>query len=176
MNNIKKCCCTEYLEKDNILKLCFTNENYSIYGNLNKGDKIILQYFGKLITEEVLEDKKIFFNYGYGNLWTDKNILEMSLCFHSDKKCYCTELELINTENLFFCFMDNNNNWDLNDSSSYMVTIDIPITTLTKKTFAVAIQDEEYISPINNFLKKLTNKLIHLFSKIGGLFDKKIKI
>ena len=176
MNDIKKCCCTEYLEKDNESKLRFTNETYSIYGNLNKGDTIILQYFGKLVTEEIPEDKKIFFNYGYGNLWTDKNVLEMTLCCHSDKKCYCIELELINIENLFFCFMDNNNNWDLNDSSSYMVTIDIPATTLTKKTFAVAIQDEEYMSTTSNFLKKLTNKLIHFFAKIGGLFDKQIKV
>jgi len=175
MECIEKCCCSEYIEKDNILKLCSANETYSIYGNLNKGDKIILKYFGKLLTNETEEETKIFFNYGYGNLWTDKNILEMTLCCHSDKKCYCSELELVNTENLFFCFMDNNNNWDLNDSSSYMIAIDIPATTLTKTSFAVTIHDDEYMSINSSFFKKITNILINFFAKIGGLFDKKIK-
>ncbi|MDD2376143.1 MAG: hypothetical protein PHD15_00580 [Clostridia bacterium] len=176
MNDIEKCCCSEYIKKDIMLKLSFTNETYSIYGNLNKGDKVILKYFGKLLINETSENTKIFFNYGYGNLWTDKNALEMVLCCHSDKKCYCSELELINTENLFFCFIDNNNNWDLNESSSYMITIDTPITTLIKKPFAVTIQDEDSMSATSNFLKKLTTKLMHLFASIGSLFDKKIKL
>jgi len=176
MNNLDTCCCTEYIEKDNMLKLSLTNETYSIYGNLNKGEKVILKYFGKLITNDTSKDIKIFLNYGYGNLWTDKNVLEMTLCHHSDKVCYCIELELINIENMFFCFMDNNNNWDLNNSSSYMISINTSITTLTKKTFAVALQDEEYLSYTNKFLQKLTSKLINLFAKIGRLFERKIKV
>jgi hypothetical protein len=176
MNNIYNCCCTEYILKDTMLKLSLTNETYSIYGNLNKGDKIILKYFGKLILVDSSKDIKIFLNYGYGNLWSDKNVLEMAICVHSDKKCYCIELELVNTENMFFCFMDNNNNWDLNESSSYMISIDTSLTTLTKTTFAVALHDEEYLYSTSSFLQKLANKFINLFAKIGSFFEKKVKV
>lgn len=175
MDNVKKCCCTDYLEKDNNLKLAFSNETYSIYGNLNKGEKIILKYFGSLITDNTSNEKKIFLNYGYGNLWTEKNICEMKLCYHNDTKCYCTNLELINAENLFFCFMDSDNNWDLNDKSSYMLTIDTPLTVLTKKTVDIIIPEDEYINLFSRFMKKLNNKLINLFISIGNFFDKKIK-
>jgi|GEM_PF-2375357 len=176
MNDIGKCFCTEYLEKENMSKLSFINEAYTIYGSLNKGEKIILKYFGKLLTDDSSKETKIFLNYGYGNLWSDKNVLEMKLCYHSDRRCYCVQLELINTENLFFCFMDNYNNWDLNESSSYIIVIDTPITVLTKKTFSVALQEEDYMSTKSKFFKKLTDKLIIFFTKIGGIFDKKIKV
>jgi len=175
MNNIEKCCCTEYIEKDDMLRVSFTNETYSIYGNLNKGDKIILKYFGKLITNESEKDIKVFLNYGYGNLWMYKNVIEMTLCCHSDNACYCAELELLNVENLFFCFMDNNNNWDLNENSSYMVTIEAPPTVLIKTSFAVAIHEEEFMSTTGKFIKQIINKLIHFFDKLGGIFDKKVK-
>lgn len=174
MDNTKHCSCIEYLEKDNTLKLAFSNETYSIYGNLNKGEKIILKYFGRLISDDEFDETKILLNYGYGNLWEEKNVSEMNLCYHSDIKCYCTILELTNTENLFFCFMSNNN-WDLNNNSSYMINIDTPITVLTKKSVNIMIPEDEYTSSTNRFLKNLTNKLIHFFERIGNLFDTKIK-
>lgn len=175
MDNNKHCCCIDCLEKDATLKLAFANETYSIYGNLNKGEKIILKYFGSLLKDNDSDEKQIFLNYGYGNLWTEKNISEMKLCYNSDTKCYCTNLELINAENLFFCFMDSNNNWDLNDKSSYMITIDSPITVLTKKTIDIIIPEDEYINSFNTFFKKLNDKLINFFIIIGNFFDNKIK-
>lgn len=175
MYNNDKCCCTEYLEKDTKLELSFENEVYSIYGNLNNKERIILKYYGKLMPCDNLDDKKIFLNYGYGNLWIDKTVVEMDLCRHNEKKCYCHELELVNVENLFFCFMDSENNWDLNNNSSYMITIDSPLTTLTKKTFAVEVAEEEYLSERSKIFKKISDKIINFFMKIGNLFDKKIR-
>lgn len=175
MNNIKKCCCTEYIEQNNMLKLACENETYSIYGNLNKGEKIILKYFGKLLPEDDTDDVKIFLNSGYGNLWEEKGTYEMNPCCYSDKKCYCFELELLNSENLLFCFMDNKNNWDLNENSSYMISINLPITRLVKKVTQVTVSEEEYIHSTNNFFKNLTEKLIGFFEKIGNIFYNKIK-
>ncbi len=171
MDNLSNCYCMEYIEKDLILKLSFENETYSIYGNLNKGEKIILKYFGTLVKDNETKDKRIFLNYGYGNLWSEKNISEMKLCCHSDKLCYCCELELLCSENLFFCFMDNQNNWDLNDKSSYMVTIDTPVTTLIKKTVELAQIDEEYMNTTNKFFQTVLSKLLNFFKRIGGLFE-----
>lgn len=176
MENEKTCCCMKALESKETLKLSFENEVYSIFGNLNKGEKIIIKYFGDLCANEELEDKKILLNYGYGNLWSDKNVIEMTSCCHNDKNCYCTELELINNDNLFFCFMDNNNNWDLNNNSSYMINIDDSITTIAKKNIAVAIADEEYISFTTKLFKAITDNLLNLFAKIGGLFERKVEI
>lgn len=176
MDNHYNCCCSEFLKKDENLKLSFSNDIYSIFGNLNKGDKIILKYYGKLVPNENIEDKKIFLNYGYGNLWIDKKVLEMTLCSHSDKTCFCSEIELTNNENLFFCFMDNNNSWDLNDNSSYDLQIDDQITTLAKKEVAVSLTNDEYISPINKLINSITDTLIKLFSKVGDMFDRKIKV
>jgi hypothetical protein len=171
MDNIENCCCTKYIKEDTILKLSFANETYSIYGNLNKGEKIILKYFGSLLPSDESKETQIFLNYGYGNLWSEKNVLELKPCYHSDTKCYCTELELLNSENLFFCFMDNNNNWDLNEKSSYMITIDTPTNTLIKQTVAIALPEEEYISETSKLLKKIIAKITNFFEKIGGLFE-----
>lgn len=176
MENIDNCFCNNFLKKEDNLKLYFSSETYNIFGNLNKGEKIILKYFGKLVTDEDMQEKKLFINYGYGNLWSDKNVIEMTLCSHSDKVCYCVQIELTNNENLFFCFMDNNNNWDLNDNCSYAIQIDEAITTLAKKEVAVSLADEEYISPMNKLLNKLTDKILNLFSRIGDLFEKKVKV
>ena len=176
MENEKTCSCKIALETEESLKLSFKNEVYSIFGNLNKGEKIIIKYFGNLCINDEIEDRKILLNYGYGNLWSDKNVIEMTSCCHSEKKCYCAELNLTNNDNLFFCFMDNNNNWDLNNNSSYMINIDDSITTMAKKITAVTIADEEYISFTTKLFKALTDNLLNLFAKIGSLFDKKVEI
>jgi hypothetical protein len=175
MDNICDCYCSELLKKDENFKLSFSNDVYSIFGNANKGEKVILKYFGKLISDENVEEKMIFLNYGYGNLWDDKMVLEMTLCSHSDKTCFCAEIDLINNENLFFCFMDNNNIWDLNDNSSYTLQIGDQITTLAKKEVAVSLANDEYISPMNKLINKITDSLIKFFYKIGDIFDKRIK-
>jgi hypothetical protein len=175
MEENKTCYCSELLKSNENFKLSQENEVYSIFGNLNRGEKIIIKYFGKLVNDEQNQDKKILFNYGYGNLWTDKNVLEMQECCHSDKKCYCLELELINNDNLFFCFMDNNNNWDLIGSSSYMIPVSECITTMAKKNIEIALIEEEYMSFSAKLLKKLTDKLLNLFATIGDLIYKKVK-
>lgn len=175
MSDIEGCSCTKYIAKDEMLKLSLETENFSVYGNLNKGEKIILKYYGKLLPETEVKDKKIFINYGYGNLWTDKKVQELNICKYSDKLCYCTEFELENIENLYFCFMDSDNKWDLNDNSSYMITIDSPLTTIAKTNVAVAIPDDEYQSFTNRLFKKIVNKLINFFYIIGNVFDKKIR-
>lgn len=202
---LKKCSCSKYLEKKENLKVCLENEIFTIYGNLNKGQKIVIKYHGKLlnekenkeenkIVEENIEknlienlkenenknnnnnekEKKIFLYYGYGNLWSDKGMIEMDVCNHSDKQSYCVALNLINVENLFLCFMDNNNNWDLNESSSYIIKIDNPMTTLTKKLLSVALTEEDYWST-NKFFKNIINKFLCFFEKIGNIFDKMLK-
>jgi hypothetical protein len=176
MDENNQCSCINFLANNDTLKLSVETETYKVYGNLNKGEKIILKYFGKLITEDSSNVTKIFLNYGYGNLWDEKNVIEMKLCCHNDIKCYCTSIELINSENLFFCFMDCNNNWDINNNSSYMLAIDTPVTMITKKTVAVTILEEEHLSKTNKLFKIITNKLISIFAKIGGLFDNKVKV
>ena len=72
--------------------------------------------------------------------------------------------------------MDNNNNWDLSDNSSYMLNIDDSITTMAKKNIAVAIADEEYLSFTTRLFKTLTDNLLNLFAQIGGFFDRIIDI
>lgn len=165
------CDCEKYISKGNNLKLAYTNKIFDIYGDLNKGEVIIIKYFGNLLEKE---NDKIFLNYGFGNLWTDKNVIELNSCTHSDKKCYCASFELLHTENLFLCFMDSNNNWDLENNSSYTVEIGDSLTTLTKTIVDITIPEEEYMNKFEIFFKKLSNKLLNMFLKIGTIFEKKL--
>ncbi|MEG1705210.1 MAG: hypothetical protein RR290_01380 [Clostridia bacterium] len=167
MNNSISCKCTTYIKKGNNLKLTFSNDTFSIYGDLNKGENIIIKYYGKLV-----ESNKIILNYGYGNLWLDKTVIYLDLCTHSDEKCYCTSLELLHTETLYLCFMDNNNNWDLNGSSSYSITVEDSLNTLTKTVLDITVPEEEYISKFNFLFKKLKNKLLNFLLNIGSAFEK----
>lgn len=167
------CDCINHL-KDN-LKLNIDEKKFSIYGNLNNGESIILKYHGDLLNEDNKFDD-IFINFGYGNMWENRSTLKMQKCNYSDINTYCINISFIHKDTFYFCFMDNNNNWDLNNNSSFSFEIEEKLTTMSKTITDITVPDEEYMSKFSILFKKITDKIINVFLNIGNIFEKKYDI
>ena len=94
-------------------------DNETVYFDteaLIEGRTVKLTYAGKLIENGANE---IYVHYGYGLLWN--NLQEIKL----DKidNHYETNITLSCAEDLNFCFRDENNNWDNNNTKNYCATI-----------------------------------------------------
>ena len=82
-----------------------------------------ISYIGKLFIEN---SDEVYIHYGFGDSWDELN----------DKKMNKTELGFqveipLNNKNSFnFCFRDNNNNWDNNNSADYIFPIESTETSL----------------------------------------------
>jgi hypothetical protein len=100
----------------------------------------------------------------------------MKKCEYSDINTYCININLMQKDTFYFCFMDNNNNWDLNDNSSFSFEIDEKLTTMSKTITDITVPEEEYMSKFNIMFKKITDKIINIFLNIGNLFEKKYNI
>jgi hypothetical protein len=167
-----ECNCLNLSKDNKNYFLSYENENFKVYGELFKGSTIILKYCGKLLETNNNENSSIFMHYGFGSLWQNKGNIEMSLCKHSDLKHYCTVLNLPSSESLMFCFMDDNNNWDLNNNSSYELKISEKPLDLSKKEEEIVTTDEDFLNGFQKFIKKLTDGIYNVILKIGNGFEK----
>lgn len=79
--------------------------------------KVKISYTGKFFSDD---SQKVFIHYGFGENWDNNSDLEMV----KTELGYQTEVELINSCSFNFCFFNNNNEWDNNDSKNYIFPIE----------------------------------------------------
>lgn len=167
---------TKCLCENSNLKLFLQTDNYIIYGEPRENLNIILKYTGKLIqtVNSTTSEKCIYLNYGYGNNWNRKTCVKMDKCSVSDDDYYCKTIPILETETLYFCFMDNNNNWDLeNNLSSYSIQVLEKEDIVTKSNNAeLYLVNTEYESKVHIILEKLKVAVLGLFKFLGKAFDK----
>ena len=162
MENIKK----EYNEN-----VIFENNTYEIVGLNKKNEKIKIRYFGQLMEKEVTDANKIYLYYGYGNLWNYKNNLEM--IYNKNSKSYEISIEIIEEDSLYFCFMNEKNNWDLNGNTSYMLEIIKNIDSMSKSEKEI-LDINESDNSIRKFFKQISKKFFILLNKLGISFNKSL--
>lgn len=162
MENIKK----EYNEN-----VIFENNTYEIVGLNKKNEKIKIRYFGQLMEKEVTDANKIYLYYGYGNLWNNKNNLEM--IYNKNSKSYEISIEIIEEDSLYFCFMNEKNNWDLNGNTSYMLEIIKNIDSMSKSEKEI-LDINESDNSIRKFFKQISKKFFILLNKLGISFNKSL--
>lgn len=95
-------------------------------------DKLIEGRTAKLIYKGVLatpETKEIYVHFGFGLLWN--NLQEIKLDKVSDN-CYETEISLSCADSINFCFRDDKNNWDNNETKNYTSDIHKEEITVAK--------------------------------------------
>lgn len=174
MNN-NLCFCIDVLHSSENFKLNYENDVYSIYGDINKNNTVLIKYHGYLIPNNELDSKKIFINYGYGNFWAEKDVKEMNMCKNSEKASYCLLLDLANAETFNFCFMDSSNNWDLNENTSYHFNIDESLTSISKTELNNSLLKKDNHYSLNSFLSIISKSLFNWFGDIGNYFYNLIK-
>ena len=102
------------------------NAVYFDTDKLIEGRTVKLTYKGVLATPETNE---IYVHYGFGLLWD--NLQEAKFNKVSDD-CYEAEITLISSDSLNFCFRDDKNNWDNNETKNYTSEISKEDVTVSK--------------------------------------------
>ena len=93
--------------------------------NLVEGRTAKLTYKGTLAESGANE---IYVHFGFGLLWD--NLQEIKLDKVND--WFETEITLTSCEDINFCFRDENNNWDNNNTKNYSAAIAKKEVTITK--------------------------------------------
>ena len=102
------------------------NTVYFDTDKLIEGRTVKLTYKGTLATPETNE---IYVHYGFGLLWD--NLQEIKLDKISDD-CYETSITLTTSDSINYCFRDDKNNWDNNETKNYTSDISKEEITVAK--------------------------------------------
>lgn len=93
----------------------FTNEIY-FDKNLIENNTVKISYTGKLFREFSSE---VYIVFGYGPNWNNTQEQKMDL----SENCFYTDINITGTDTFNFCFRNNYNIWDNNNTFNYIATI-----------------------------------------------------
>ena len=110
------CACDAGYDKG-ALKKTIENNIFTIFGNLNQKNSIVIRYHGELT--EISDKYSTEFNmfYYFDKAKTDKKIIKLQKCNKCSGDCYCATIDLEKNNSLNFGFFDNNNNFELNGNN-----------------------------------------------------------
>ena len=117
---------------------------------LIKNSIVKISYTGKFF-EDNSED--VFIHYGFGENWDNLNEIKME----KTELGFQTELELLDSSTLNFCFKNGKNEWDNNDAKNY-------VFELEDLCLDLVVSDMDFALDRPNRLRKsyLWNKKIRL--------------
>jgi len=125
----------------------------NIFFNTDKliqNSTVKISYTGKFFEENCEE---VYIHYGFGPNWDNLNEIKME----KTELGFQTELELLESDTFNFCFRNENDEWDNNNSENYTFELEKPIMDLV-------VSDVDYSLDRPNRLRKtyLWNKKIRL--------------
>ena len=161
LNSISKN--VSYSEKD------ISNSEKSItFDNIN--DNVNATYINSILNPI----KDIYLCYGYGNSWNRKETIKMQPVNYNDKKYYQCKIKIADEDTIYFCFMDNNHNWDLDNTSSYNLNILKNMDYVSKSENEITDTDENSNKFFKSLLKNLSKSFFSFLNKLGVIFGKSI--
>ena len=86
---------------------------------LLQNSKVKISYIGKLFENGA---KEVYIHYGFGLAWENLSEVKMDLT----ERGFQTEIELIESDTFNFCFKDDKDEWDNNDSQNYIFDLERP--------------------------------------------------
>lgn len=114
----------------------------NIFFNTDKlleNSSVKISYTGKLF-QEGSED--VYLHYGFGLNWDEVNEVKMV----KTELGFQAEINLISSDTLNFCFRDDNNLWDNNNSENYIFPIE-------KAELSLVVQEENTITSYKKLRK-----------------------
>ncbi len=124
MNEFVKfqCACDVGYDKG-VLKKTIENNLFTIFGNLNQKNSIVIRYHG-ILTENNTNNSTTFnMFYYFDNAEYDKKTIQLQKCSKCDGDCYCATIDLDMNHTLNFGFFDNNNNYEQNGNYTFKLEI-----------------------------------------------------
>lgn len=146
----------------------------NIFFNTDKllqNSTIKISYTGKLFENN---SEKVFIHYGFGNNWDGLSEVEME----KTELGFQTELTLSDGDTFNFCFRNDNDEWDNNDSNNYIFNLEKPPLDLIVKEEAFSLSRSNRLRRTYLWSKKVriaVYKIITYIPKIiSGNYKRKI--
>lgn len=124
MNEFVKfeCACELGYDKGAIKKT-IENNIFTIFGNLNQKNCIVIRYHGILTENNANNSTDFSMFYYFDNAEKDKKAIKLKKCTKCDGECYCATIDLALNHSLKFGFFDENNNYELNNNRAFELNI-----------------------------------------------------
>lgn len=117
-----ECACNLGYDKG-ALKKTIENNIFSIFGNLNQKNSIVIRYHGQLTEKDDINSTEFSMFYFFDNLENDKKTVKLHRCSKCAGDCYCITIDLDMHHTLNFGFLDNNGNYELNNGTEFKLNI-----------------------------------------------------
>lgn len=145
----------------------------NIFFNTDKlvqSSKVKISYTGTLFSQN---SENVFIHYGFDNDWKELNEIEME----KTDLGFQAEIELPNYNTLNFCFRDENNNWDNNNTANYVFPIEKSETALAIRE-ELAVETKRHLRRSYIWSKKIRlavyKLLVYVPKLISGNYKRKI--
>ena len=104
-----ECACNAGYDKG-ALKKTIENNIFSVFGNLNQNNSIVIRYHGILTGQENSDSTQFSMFYYFDNQENDKKNIELHKCYKCVGECYCATIDLNTYNTIHFGFFDNKEN------------------------------------------------------------------
>lgn len=172
MNEFVKfeCACDTGYDKG-ALKKTIENNIFTIFGNLNQKNSIVIRYHGILTENESNNSTEYNMFYFFDNTENDKKIIKLQKCTKCAGDCYCGTIDLDMNHSFNFGFFDNNNKYELNGNSAFKLEIaPDPISNLMQRygfeqntNLPICEQSKDKIFLFKNILNSIKDFICNLF-------------
>jgi len=146
----------------------------NIFFNTDKlveNSKIKISYTGDFFQDN---SEKVYIHYGFGLLWEDLNEIEMK----KTELGFQAEIDLGSYDSFNFCFKNNEDKWDNNDTTNYIFPIEKVQTDLIVKDIELSIDTPRKLRKSYILSKKVrlaVYKIITYLPKIiSGNYKRKV--
>lgn len=146
----------------------------NIFFNTDKllqNSTIKISYTGKFFENN---SEEVYIHYGFGNGWDNLSEIKMD----KTELGFQTELQLLESDTFNFCFRNQNNEWDNNDSQNYVFELEKPSLSLAVKEEVFSLDRPRRLRKSYLWSKKIriaVYKIITYLPKIiSGNYKRKI--
>ena len=178
MNEFVKfeCACNAGYDKG-ALKKTIENNIFTIFGNLNQKNSIVIRYHGQLTEDEDNNSTEFNMFYFFDNNTDDKKTIKLQKCTKCHGDCYCAVIDLDIYHSFNFGFFDNNNRYELNKTSAFRLEIaPDPISNLMQRygfeqntNLPVYEQSSDKMFILKNIFNSIKYFFNNLFDKISSV-------
>ena len=137
---------------------------------LVQDSKVKISYTGTLFQSET---EQLFIHYGFDNDWKELNEIEMQ----KTDLGFQAEIELPAYDTFNFCFRDENNNWDNNNTENYIFPLERSETALVIRE-ELAVEAKRHLRKSYIWSKKIRlavyKMLVYVPKLISGNYKRRI--
>lgn len=139
---------------------------------LIQGSTVKISYTGKFFEDA---SEEVFIHYGFGENWDNLSEIQME----KTDLGFQTEITLLNSDTFNFCFRNENNEWDNNDSQNYVFELEAPCTDLVLSNNGYGLDRPNRLRKTYIWSKKIrlaVYKIVRYLPKlITGNFRRKVE-